>query len=45
MKSPEFDPDLRVQEEKAMATRPVEKDVTDNTAPLPVLSDLTAMRT
>jgi ornithine carbamoyltransferase len=43
MKFPEFDPELRVQEETAMASRPVENNATDNTAALPVLSDLTAM--
>jgi ornithine carbamoyltransferase len=43
MKSPDFDPDLGVGEDKAMATRPVEKDEIDNVVPLPVLSDLTAM--
>ena len=33
MKSPDFDPDREVQEDKAMATRPVEKNIVDNAAP------------
>jgi ornithine carbamoyltransferase len=41
MKSPNFDPG--VQEDKTMATRPVEKDVIDHAIPPPFLSDLTAM--
>jgi ornithine carbamoyltransferase len=43
MKSPDFDPDQRVQEDRAMATHPVEKDVKDHVVPPPALSDLTAM--
>jgi ornithine carbamoyltransferase len=43
MKSPDFDPELRVWEDKAMATRPVEKEVIDSAGTAPVLSDLTAM--
>ncbi len=43
MNSPDFDPDLGVQEDKAMATRPVEKDVTDRAVAPPVLTDLTSM--
>ncbi len=43
MKSPDFDPELRVQEDKAMATRPVEKDGIDNGAGAPCLTDLTSM--
>jgi len=42
MKSPEFDPEARVQEEKSMASRPVDKNIAENAA-LPVLNDLTAM--
>jgi ornithine carbamoyltransferase len=43
MKSPDFDPDLGVQEDNAMATRSVEKDVTGHAGASPALSDLTAM--
>ena len=43
MNSPDFDPDPEVQEEQAMASRPVEKDIIDNTVPEPGLNDLTAM--
>jgi ornithine carbamoyltransferase len=43
MNSPDFDPELEVQEDQAMASRPVEKDIIDNTVPEPGLSDLTAM--
>jgi ornithine carbamoyltransferase len=43
MNSPDFDPDPEVQEEQAMASRPVEKDMIDNTVPEPGLNDLTAM--
>ncbi len=43
MKSPDFDPELRAQEDKAMATRSVEKDGIDNGAGAPCLSDLTSM--
>jgi ornithine carbamoyltransferase len=43
MKSPDLDPELGVQEDNAMATRPVEKDDIDNGAVAPALSDLTAM--
>jgi len=42
MNSPEFDPEVRVQEEKSMASRPVDKNIAENAA-LPVLTDLTAM--
>jgi ornithine carbamoyltransferase len=34
---------MEVQEDKAMATRPVEKDAIDESVALPVLNDLTAM--
>ena len=30
MNSPDFDPDQEIQEDQAMATRPVEKDIIDN---------------
>jgi ornithine carbamoyltransferase len=43
MKSPDLDPELGIQEDNAMATRPVEKDDIDNGAVAPALSDLTAM--
>lgn len=43
MNFPDCDPDLSVQEDKAMATHPVENDVFDNAVPPPVLTDLTAM--
>jgi ornithine carbamoyltransferase len=43
MKFPDFDPDLNVQEDKAMATRPVEKNIVDNAVQPPVLTDLTSM--
>jgi len=43
MNSPDIDPDLEVQEDKAMATHPVEKDSIDDAFPPPVLNDLTAM--
>ena len=43
MKSPDFDPELEVLEDKTMATHPVENDVVDNPGIPPILSDLTAM--
>ena len=48
MKSPDFDPELDIQEDQAMATRSVEKNSVDNKAAndapaAPVLTDLTAM--
>jgi len=43
MKFPDFDPDLDFQEDKAMATRPVEKDVIGDAAQPPALTDLTSM--
>ena len=43
MKSPDFDPDLGFEEDKPMATRPVEKNAINEPLTPPVLSDLTSM--
>ena len=48
MKSPDFDPELDIQEDPTMATHPVDKSAVDNNAAndapaAPVLTDLTAM--
>ena len=43
MKYPDFDPDLGFEEDKPMATRPVEKNAINEPLTPPVLSDLTSM--
>jgi ornithine carbamoyltransferase len=43
MKSPDFDPDLDVQEDQAMAARPVEKEAGNHATAVSGLSDLTSM--